>query len=78
MARPKWICLLALVLMAGCSTGHPQPTQFQPQFLTRSQLDSPAYIGRSCVAKLLPDLTPDYTNGCTANDRLFFEQHYIR
>jgi hypothetical protein len=54
-----------LVFVAGCSTGHPVSPQFQPE--------PPEYIGRSCIAKLRPDGTPDFSNGCTASDRLTFE-----
>ena len=65
MARRKWTSLLALMLLGGCSTGHPVWPQYHPE--------SPQYVGRNCTATRRPDGTPDYSAGCTANDRLYIE-----
>jgi hypothetical protein len=70
VARLKWTILALSLVVAGCSMGHPAPPPFHAE--------SPEYIGRNCVASLQPDGTPDYSSGCTANDRLFLERRCDR
>jgi hypothetical protein len=76
MARLKWIGLLSLVLVAGCATNHPTSPSVQG-WPAGVHAESPQYIGRDCTARLRPDGIPDFTTGCTANDRLSFEQRFI-
>ena len=61
--------VVASLVFAGCATRQVAPISNQPEPNDNQ--------GRTCVAALDPDGLPNFSSGCTGNERLFFEDNYI-
>jgi len=73
MARNKYLALLMLGLVAGCSSG-----QSGPAMPVQPESESPQTPGRNCITTIRPDGSPESSVGCTGAEQLQFEQRFYK